>query len=68
MGQHDRAANLLIGMLGIDAQPDGHFDRLVEFGAGRLLDDLHRLFRVVQLILLDKLESFLVFLTVFRHW
>ena len=32
VGQHDRAADQLVGLLGIDTQPNGDFDRLVELG------------------------------------
>jgi len=40
--QHHRAAYHLIRVLGIDAQPDGHFHRLIEFGKRGLLEYRHR--------------------------
>ena len=49
--QHDRAAHHLVGVLGIDAQPDGHFNRLVELGELHLLDERQRLFQGVGTIL-----------------
>ena len=66
MRQHDRAADLLVGMARIDAQTDGDLDRLVELALGGLLRERHRLGRVVELGAVEQLGAVLIFLTVFH--
>src|SRR5450759_1429845 len=45
--QHDGAAYHLVGMLGIDAEPECEFDRLVELGKLYFLGERHGLVEVV---------------------
>src|SRR5690348_3640638 len=48
MGQNDCAADHLVGMLGIDAQPQRDLDRLVELGELDFLQKRHRLLQRVR--------------------
>ena len=55
--QHDRAADDLVGLRGVDAQPDRDLDRLIELRAVETLERLDRLGhrqRVVRLALLGQ--------------
>ena len=47
VGQRQGAAQLLLGVADVDAEQDVQLDRLVEFGAGGLLDQRDRLGRRV---------------------
>ena len=38
-GQHDRAPDHLVGVLGIDPEPQRQVDRLVELGVGHGFDE-----------------------------
>ena len=55
VGQVDDAAHHLVGVFGIDAEIEGEFDRLVEFGGGALFDQLHRFIELVELDAIDGL-------------
>src|SRR5260370_927368 len=46
----DGAAHHLVGVLGIHPEPQGHVHRLVELGAGQLLEDAERLLDRVGLL------------------
>ena len=43
VGQRHGAAHHLVGLAGVDAEPEGDFDGLVELGGGERLHELHRL-------------------------
>ena len=62
MGQHDGAADLLVGVAGIDAQADGDLQGLVELRLGGLQRQRDGLFGLV-VVLLDQLDAVLIFLT-----
>ena len=66
-GEHDGAAHDLIGVARIDAEADRDFDRLVELGERRLLDDLERLLGLVAPAELAVLRGGLVLLAVGLH-
>ena len=63
VGQHDGAADLLVGVTGVNAQLDVELDSLIELGAGGLADQLQTLLGVIQHRLVDLLGAFLIFLT-----
>ena len=66
VGQHDGAPHHLVGVLGIDPEPQGHVHRLVELGVGQLLEDAERLLdRVVLLAVVDRLGRLQLLR---RHW
>src|SRR5439155_700026 len=67
VGQAHGAAHHLVGMLGIDAQPDGHVYRLVELGVRRGLHPLHRVAGRIQLARLQRPHRRAVALTVHAH-
>ena len=67
MRQNHGAANLLIGVLRIDAETDVQFDRLVELCRRSLLHEFHGLSDTVELSVFQKLRGILVFLAVFCH-
>ena len=48
-GQGDGAADQLVGLAGVDAEPDGQLDGLVELGRGQALHQVDGLGRRVQL-------------------
>jgi hypothetical protein len=50
---HDRAANDLVGLLGVDAELDGDVDRLVELGGRALLDERERVVERIELGAVD---------------
>ena len=66
VGQDDRAAHHLVRMLRIDAEPQGHFHRLVELGELHLLNQGNRLLDGV-LPVLDLRGGRREFLAVFCH-
>jgi hypothetical protein len=39
VGHHDGATHHLVGLLGVNAQLDGHVDGFIELGGGAFLDD-----------------------------
>jgi uncharacterized UPF0146 family protein len=43
----------LVGLLGIDAEIDGHVDRLVELGGGAFLDQAQRIAERIGLVAVD---------------
>ena len=63
VGQNDGAANLLIGVTGINAQTDGDLDGLVELGLGGLLYQRNGLFGIIQLGTIDQLDAVAIFLS-----
>ena len=63
MGQHHRAANLLVGMAGVNAQTDVQLNGLVELGVAGLHNQAHGLVGVILLQVIDQLHAVLVFLT-----
>jgi hypothetical protein len=66
VGQHDGAPHHLVGVLGIDPEPQGHVHRLVELGVGQLLEDAERLLdRVALLAVVDRLGGLQLLR---RHW
>src|SRR5690606_29462979 len=72
MRERDGAAHHLVGVAGVDAEPEVDVDRLVELSAGRLLDDvgglLERELAAVGLGgLLDELERGAVALALLCH-
>ncbi len=68
MRQHHRAADHLVGVSGIDAQPEVRLDRAVEFRRRTLQHQPHRFVGRVLLGALDRLGGFLIFLaTRLRH-
>jgi hypothetical protein len=64
MRQHDRAADHLVGMFGIDTQAHVKLDGFVELGELDLLDKRHGLFDGVGLSL-DLSEGGSIFFTLF---
>src|SRR5262249_35245656 len=66
-GEDDRAPDHLIGVPGIDAKANRHFDRLVELREGRLLDDLQRLSGLVVRCDVAILRGGAVLLAVIAH-
>jgi hypothetical protein len=52
----DRAADHLIGLAGIDPEPNGDVHGLVERGAGHVLDDPERLGRRIELVTVERLQ------------
>ena len=67
MRQNHGAANLLIGVLRIDAETDMQFDRLVELCRRSLLHEIHGFGNAVELAGFKELCGILVFLAVFCH-
>ena len=65
--QHERAADHLVGVLGIDARDDGEVDGLVELGVRRLLHERARLFDACTLRAVDDFVDLRAFLGDFRH-
>ena len=61
---HHRAADHLVGMLGIDAQAHVHFDGLVELGELDFLEKRNGLFELI-LARLDLLQRSLILFTWF---
>ena len=64
VGQRQGAAQLLLGMANVDAEQDVQLDRLVEAGAGSLLDQGDGLRGRVGMVALDLAELFAVALAV----
>ena len=52
--QHDGSAHHLVGMLGIDPEPQRHVHRLVELGVGQLLEDAEGLLDGVRLLAVEE--------------
>src|SRR5205814_10409509 len=65
--EHGRAADHLVGVLGIDAEEHRQLDRLVELRVRDLLEQGERLVQLVR-PLFDPLERCTVLLTVFGHF
>ena len=66
VGQHYRAADLLVGMAGVDAQTHMDLNGLVKLGLGGLTYQRAGLFQVVQLVGVYDLLAICIFLTVFH--
>src|SRR5690606_8283709 len=67
VGEHNRAAHHLIGVPGVDAQVDGHVDRLVELRDLQLTDEPAGLLDRVTLRAVDLLRDRPVLLSMLRH-
>src|SRR5262249_35006151 len=65
--QHDRSANILIGLPWIDVQANRHFDGLVEFGPGSRDRERDSLAERITLLPIDRLRAFSISLAVLRH-
>ena len=63
MGQHNRAADLLVSVAGVDTQSDVKLDGFVEFRIAGLLDELDRFSRVKGRQPVKLLDQFLVSLS-----
>ena len=63
VGQHDGAADLLVGVTGVNTQLDVELDGLIELSAGSLADQLQTLLGIIQRGLIDLLGAFLILLT-----
>ena len=66
VGQDDRAADLLVGVAGVDAQTDVDLHGLVELGDLGLHGQIHRLVDVIEFAVFDKLAAVGIFLTMFH--
>ena len=55
MGQNHGAADLLVGVPGINAQADGDLDGLVKLGLAGLHNQINGLFGVILLQVVDQL-------------
>ncbi len=62
-GQHDGAADLLVGVTGVDAELHVQLDGLVELGAAGLADELKGLLRVVLRLPVYELLALFIILT-----
>ena len=63
MGQHNRAADLLVSMTGVNTQTDVRLDGLVELGLAGGDHQLGGLVRIVLIQMVDQLHAVLVLLT-----
>ena len=64
VGQDDRAADLLVGVTGVDAQLDVQLDGLVELRGSGLADQAEALCGVIlRILLFDLLGSILILFT-----
>ena len=63
VGQHDGAADLLVGVTGVNAQLHVQLDRLVELRLGGLADEVEGVLRVVQSLLIYELCALFIILT-----
>src|SRR5207248_5220838 len=68
MGQHQRAAELLLGMAHVEAEIHVHLDRLVELRSVRLLEDPNRLCRRVDRFAVDHAADLAVPLAVLHRY
>src|SRR5699024_721614 len=66
VGQHDSAADLLVGMTAVNAQTDVQLNGLIELGGGQLAGQLQRLVHIVQFGGIDLLGSVDIMLAVFH--
>src|SRR5699024_3980359 len=60
VGQHDGAADLLVGVAGVHAQLHVELHGLIELGGGGLDDQIHGLRGVIQVRLVDLLCAVLI--------
>src|SRR5207248_3826669 len=65
--EHERPAELLVGMADVEAEPEVHLDRLVELDAVEALQDADRLDRRVRLLAVDRPPGLPVPLAVLCH-
>ena len=63
MGQNDGAADLLIGVTGVNAQLHVQLDGLVELGLGGLGDELEGFLRLVLSLLINELSALFIIFT-----
>ena len=66
VGQHDGAADLLVGVTAVNAQADVQLNGLVELGGGQLAGQLQRLGHIIQFGGIDLLGSVDIMLAVFH--
>ena len=55
--EHDRPAQLLVGVAHVETEAEVHLDRLVELRGGRVLEEPHRRERRVRLLAVDRLAA-----------
>src|ERR1700674_2259883 len=67
VGQHHRAAHVLIGLARIDVEPHRHLDGLVELGDLVAGHDFDRLVKRVALVAIDRLGGLSIFLACHRR-
>ena len=67
MRQNHGAADLLVSVLGVDAQTERYVDGAVEFRDNGLLHQFHSLFRGIELVGVDQLGSVDVLFTMLAH-
>src|SRR5579871_6605031 len=65
--EHERAAQLLVGVADVEPEAEVHLDRLVELRAVHLLEELHALGRRVELLALEERAGAAVTLAVRGH-
>ena len=62
-GQDDGAADLLVGVTGVNAQLHVQLDGLVKLGLGRLGDELEGFLRLVLSLLINELSALFIIFT-----
>ena len=68
VGEHERPAELLVGVADVEAEVEVHLDRLVELRGGRVLQEPDGLERRVRVLAVDLLARLVVALPVLRHY
>ena len=63
MGQDDGAADLLVGVTGVNAQLHVQLDGLVKLGLGGLGDELEGFLRLVLSLLINELSALFIIFT-----
>ena len=63
VGEHDGAADLLVGVTGVNAQLHVQLDGLVELGLGGLGDELEGFLRLVLSLLINELSALFIIFT-----
>src|SRR5262249_6378798 len=67
-GQADGASHHLVSLAGVDAEPGGQLDGLVELGAGQALHEVERLGCAVQLVAVEPLDCIVELLALRHVW
>src|SRR5205085_4567794 len=67
MREHQRAAELLVGVAHVEAEPEVHLDRLVELRRLHLLEQAHRPNRRVLLLAVERRAGVAIVLAVCAH-